>query len=207
MDALGLSDEKNKIINAKNSVSDAIDKGVSRVKSAWNSSPLHGVLSGSAPETVYKYDEKPASKPAPKANAPTGGKKMPSYKHGTDYVPKTGVAKLHEGEAVLPKHKAEQYRDAKGELGSDDKPAKEISHIITRKGKKDGKNVHVHTHVHTHPMHHPDETHVTSGNDAMADHMMEHMGEPNPGEAEADAGQSGVEGMGAPTQGAPMQGA
>lgn len=31
--------------------------------------------------------------------------KIPSYKHGTDYVPKTGPAILHEGEAVVPKEK------------------------------------------------------------------------------------------------------
>lgn len=29
--------------------------------------------------------------------------KLPSYKHGTDYVPKTGPAILHEGEKVTPK--------------------------------------------------------------------------------------------------------
>jgi hypothetical protein len=28
---------------------------------------------------------------------------VPSYQHGTDYVPKTGLALLHEGEQVFPK--------------------------------------------------------------------------------------------------------
>jgi hypothetical protein len=32
-------------------------------------------------------------------------KKMASYEHGTDYVPKTGPAVLHEGEKVVPKEK------------------------------------------------------------------------------------------------------
>lgn len=30
-------------------------------------------------------------------------KAVPSYKHGTSYVPKTGLALLHEGEKVVPK--------------------------------------------------------------------------------------------------------
>ena len=45
--------------------------------------------------------------------APDGPHK-PSYKHGTDYVPKTGDAKLHKGEAVLNKEDADKYRATKG---------------------------------------------------------------------------------------------
>jgi hypothetical protein len=43
------------------------------------------------------------------ANSAAGAKstdtsgKLPSYKHGTDYVPKTGPAMLHKGEKVVPK--------------------------------------------------------------------------------------------------------
>jgi hypothetical protein len=33
---------------------------------------------------------------------------VPSYRHGTDYVPRTGLAKLHEGEAVLTKEENEK---------------------------------------------------------------------------------------------------
>ena len=66
-------------------------------------------------------------------------------------------------------------------------PKKVIKHIISRKVH----GGHVHTHVHTHPAH-PDEEHVTQGTDGMVDHMLEHNSEPNPGEAEADAGQSGI---------------
>jgi len=40
-----------------------------------------------------------------------GGKPMPSYKTGTDRVPKTGPAMLHKDEAVLDKNEAEEYRD------------------------------------------------------------------------------------------------
>jgi hypothetical protein len=69
--------------------------------------------------------------------------------------------------------------------GGDEKPKKEISHIVTRKATSGG---HIHEHHHTHPEHHPKEEHTTRGDDEMAEHMMANMGTPNPGEAEADAG-------------------
>lgn len=79
--------------------------------------------------------------------------------------------------------------------GSEEKPPKRIKHIITRKVH----GGHLHTHVHDHPAH-PDEEHVTQGTDGMVDHLLQHNSEPNPGEAEADAGQSGIP----PQGGAPM---
>lgn len=69
---------------------------------------------------------------------------------------------------------------------SDEKPKKEISHIVTRKSGTNGD--HIHEHHHTHPEHHPKEEHTTRGDDEMAEHMMANMGTPNPGEAAADAG-------------------
>lgn len=194
-----------KVNSAKDTVSGLADKA----RAAWNDSPLHSALSGPKQETRYIMPA--ANKPAPKAAPAKKTAKMPSYAKGTDYVPKTGPAKLHEGEAVLPKDEAAKHRAMKSgasELGGDGKPAKEIAHIVVKKAKgKDGKTVHIHTHVHTHPMHHPDETHMTEGNDGLADHMMEHMGEANPGEAEADAGQSGIPEAGAPQGGMPAMGA
>lgn len=71
-------------------------------------------------------------------------------------------------------------------LGADhDKPKKEVREIRTRKAANGG---HIHEHHHVHPEHHPMEEHTTSGDDAMAEHMMENMGSQNPGEADADAG-------------------
>jgi hypothetical protein len=111
--------------------------------------------------------------------------------------------------------------DIKQELGgSEHKPKKEISHIVTRKSANGG---HIHEHHHTHPAHHPKEEHTTSGDDAMAEHMLQNMGTPNQGEAEADAGTPDAasataapspDGSGAPAGGAapavppggPMQG-
>ena len=160
------------------------------------------------------------STPAPKAATPKKGS-LPSYKTGTDNVPKTGPALLHKGEAVLPKEDAKKLRQAKGtdmskesvmkEAGSsltgkpEAKPKKEVEEIRTRKAKNGG---YIHKHMHTHPEHHPDEEHISKNQDEMAQHMLEHMGEPNPGEAEADAGQSGIPGeaAGAPQAGAPASG-
>jgi hypothetical protein len=45
---------------------------------------------------------------------PNKGGSKPSYKNGTDYVPKTGEAVLHKGEAVLNKEDADKHRERKG---------------------------------------------------------------------------------------------
>jgi len=89
--------------------------------------------------------------------------------------------------------------------GGEHKPEKAIHHITTRKAAN---NSHIHEHHHTHPEHHPMEEHTTQGDDGMVEHMMANMGQPNPGEAEADAGQSGIPATAAPPTGAaPSQGA
>ena len=136
---------------------------------------------------------------------------MPSHKDGTDFVPHTGPALLHKGEAVLKKEDADKYREAKmhgayegaaEELGGTQKPKKEIDHIKIRKSKTAGR--HIIEHHHTHPAHHPMEEHTTAGDDELANHVLQNMGTPNPGEEEADAGQSGIPaGAGVPPSGAP----
>lgn len=208
MEALGLTDLKNKITNAKTDASAAFDKATGRAQAAWNTSPLHKVLSGGG--TVYdnrgsNLNPSSGSSPAPKAAPAKPVGKMPSYKEGTDRVPKTGPAMLHKDEAVLDTKEAAKHRKEKmtkvnamsGPMagaadalsGKVDKPKKEIKHIKTEKAKNGG---YIHTHTHTHPEAHPDEQHISADQDGMAAHMMEHMGTPNPGEADADAGQGGV---------------
>ncbi len=158
--------------------------------------------------------EKAAPKPKPVSSPKKPS--SPKYHDGIDYVPKTGPAILKKGEAVLNPEDAAEHRkekksmtkhkiDVSDELGGKkEKPKKEIKHIVTKKSA-DGKH-HIHIHVHTHPDH-PDEEHVSTGNDGLVDHMMDHMGEPNPGEAEADAGQSGIppQSAGAAAQPQPTQ--
>jgi hypothetical protein len=84
--------------------------------------------------------------------------------------------------------------------GEHEKPKKVVHKMHIEKAKSGG---HIITHEHTHPAHHPDEKHVTKGDDELASHVLQNMGTPNPGEAEADAGQSGIPAGGAaPTPGA-----
>lgn len=93
-----------------------------------------------------------------------------SYKHGTDYVPKTGLALLHKGEKVVPKEK--NFMNASDAMaaitGKQSKPEKKIHKITTHK-TDDGKLIH--THMHHHSNHHPDETHVSNNIGEAQDHM------------------------------------
>lgn len=74
----------------------------------------------------------------------------------------------------------------KHELGGhEEKPPKKISHIVHRHSANGD---HIFEHHHTQPEHHPMEVHTKRGDDEMVEHMLDHAGTPNPGEAEADAG-------------------
>jgi hypothetical protein len=118
-------------------------------------------------------------------------KPLGSFEKGTDSVPKTGVYKLHKGEAVIPKDKNPMKQvdkamaSSKDMMGDDKKPKKAIKHIETRK-THDGKFVH--THKHHHPDVHKDEEHVSNNMDELKKHMDAHMGgEPDGDEAGAGA--------------------
>jgi hypothetical protein len=121
---------------------------------------------------------------------------VPSFKHGTPSVPKTGLALLHKGEAVIPKDKNPMKQvdkamsSAKDMMGDEQKPKKAIKHIETRK-THDGKFVH--THKHHHPDIHKDEEHVSNNMAELKKHMEDHMG------GEPDGDESGA-GVGAPAQ-------
>lgn len=114
-------------------------------------------------------------------------KPLGSFKHGTSHVPKTGVYKLHEGEAVIPKEKnTMNASDAMAGITGKAKPPKEIkamTHTKTHNGK------HIVTHHHHHPEHHPDETHAFDNMADLHSHMEDHAGVPNEGE-EAPSGAS-----------------
>jgi hypothetical protein len=127
---------------------------------------------------------------------------IPIFHKGVDVVPHTGPAILEKGEKVIPKEQnMDNMSSIKDILGSKEthKPKKVIKAIHTRKVKGHGGHTsYVHEHHHTHPEHHPMEEHSSANQDEMVSHMMDHMGEPNPGEQEANAGQSGVPEQGAP---------
>ena len=148
---------------------------------------------------------------------------VPSYKDGIDKVPKTGPAILHKGERVLNKEDAAVSRGEKGnkmhesmamvkgalgghEAKSEPKSKKELKEIRVRKAKNHG---HIIEHHHTNPVDHPLEEHTTNSDDELANHMMQHMGTPNPGEGQDEnaATAAPMAGAGAPAAGAaPMAG-
>ena len=209
----GFSNLVNAPLKAASSAYDTVAGGVKSLFGGGQDTSGHDQMVSNANAS---FANKAKATPVKAPSAATPGK-MPKFHKGTDYVPKTGPAILKKGEAVLNNKDAAKHREAKMSKGtlasvSDElsgkaaKPKKEIKHIITKKAA-DGKN-HIHTHVHTHPEHHPDEDHVSQGNDGLASHMLEHMGTPNPGEADADAGQSGIPAAGAaPAGAAPAGGA
>jgi hypothetical protein len=123
---------------------------------------------------------------------PLGSKPIGSFAKGTSHVPKTGVYKLHEGEAVIPKDK--NMADMKDKMmaslsGDDKKPKKEIKEMHIRK-TANGK--HIVKHVHHHPEHHPDEEHAMEDMGALHQHMEDHAGTPNDGEGAESAPPAGA---------------
>jgi hypothetical protein len=118
-------------------------------------------------------------------------KPLGSFKKGTSHVPKTGVYKLHEGEAVIPKEKnMDSMKDKMMDsLGDEKKPKKEIKEMVHRK-TANGKHIIVHKH-HS-PAHHPDEEHAMENMAAVHQHMEDHAGTPNDGEGAESAAPAGA---------------
>jgi hypothetical protein len=111
-------------------------------------------------------------------------KPLGSYKHGTDYVPKTGSYILHEGEKVVPK-KDNPVANPYALVGAEHKrPKKEIK-SITHHMTHDGKIIHTHKH---HSSLHPDEQHVSNNMSEMISHLQKHIGAANDGESPSMAG-------------------
>jgi hypothetical protein len=107
------------------------------------------------------------------------------YKKGTAYVPKTGPAMLHKGEAVIPAEGnpmgLAESALAHGEQKAPPKPKKRIKEIRTRKAKSGG---YIHEHHHTRPDAHPMEEHTSPDQAGMLAHMTDNA--PNMGEPEGE---------------------
>jgi hypothetical protein len=130
-----------------------------------------------------KYGDKPPEK---RINVDQYIKPLGSFEHGTDYVPKTGLALLHKGEKVIPAkdNMADSHVFDMIPGKKEKAPPKHIKEIRTTRAH-DGKLIH--THIHHHPAHHPDETHVSNDMSDLHNHFEDHAGTPNDGE-EAPAG-------------------
>ena len=197
----GFSNLVNAPLKAASSAYDTVAGGAKSLFGGGQDTSGHDQMVSNANAS---FANKAKATPVKAPSAATPGK-MPKFHKGTDYVPKTGPAILKKGEAVLNNKDAAKHREAKMSKGtlasvSDElsgkaaKPKKEIKSMHIKKAANGG---HIIRHEHTHPEHHPDEEHTTKTDDQLASHVLQNMGTPNPGEADADAGQSGVPAAGA----------
>jgi hypothetical protein len=109
-------------------------------------------------------------------------KPLGSFAKGTTKVPKTQVAVVHKGEAIIPAKENPMNKggmDAVMGLAKDKAPKKEIKEMVHSKSHN-GKHVVVHKHHNS--AHHPDETHVMNDMAELHQHMDDHAGTPNEGE-------------------------
>jgi len=135
-----------------------------------------------------KYGTKPGEK---RYDVSGMTKDLPSYKKGTDFVPKTGLAVLHKGEKVTT---AKDNTMAKESVFSkitegDQKPPKKIKSIHTRKAAG---GTYIHEHHHHYPEHHKMEEHTSADDKAMLQHLTDHAPEMSE-TAPAPAGPQGAD--------------
>jgi hypothetical protein len=135
---------------------------------------IHGLTSGGGKGGGKGAPTPPPSGPAAK---PAG------FKDG-GVVEKSGVAKVHKGETVIPAPKS-AWKDATKHLGgrSNKSPKKEIKEIRTRRGASGG---FIHEHHHTDPENNPMEEHTSPDQIGMLQHMLTNM--PDAGAAGPPAG-------------------
>lgn len=120
------------------------------------------------------------------ASPAAGAPKM----HTGGTVPKTGQYTLKAGEKVLTPEQHGNLKHAMGlahealshEPEKDITPPKDIHEMHVRKADNGGFIV---KHIHKH-FEHPPEEHVHSDMDSLHDHLEQHWGEPNDGEAESE---------------------
>lgn len=144
---------------------------------------LNAVSPVADPPKRVNFEPTPAEKINPKAKfgSRPGEKRIDtsdmtkplgSFKKGTNYVPKTGVYKLHEGEKVVTAEDNKMNPYSKVTEGAK-KPKKVVKSIHTRRASSGGW---IHEHHHTEPAHHPMEEHTTAAKNDMLSHMDEHAG-------------------------------
>jgi hypothetical protein len=129
-------------------------------------SPATPTTSSSSPvdRVGRKYTDHPGAKDIDTTEM---RKPLGSFKKGTPAVPKTGIYKLHKGEAVTPAEKNPMNPFAKITDG-DKKPRKALKEMHV-KATDNGK--HIVTHKHHHPEHHSDEHHAMGDVAELTQHM------------------------------------
>ena len=166
----------------------AKSKNIEEYNAATNPAPAKPVRFEPTPaekvNSKAKFGSKPGENRVSDKELKDMLKPLGSYAKGTDRVPKTGVYKLHEGEAVIPAKENTMNPYDKVTEGAK-KPKKVISEIRTRKAKSGG---YIHEHHHSEPAHHKMEEHTTPDLKGMLEHMRDHMGaEGTPGEEKGES--------------------
>ena len=83
---------------------------------------------------MLSVDSNPFHSILPALGSGRKSRSAPSFKKGTKYVSRTGLAKLHKGEAVLNKKQAKRYRGAAEALGSGSKNSNKTRRLIRAAG-------------------------------------------------------------------------
>lgn len=139
-----------------------------------------GLLGGIGAALMGPKKGKGGPAPTPPPSGPAA--KPAGFKDG-GVVEKTGVAKVHKGEVVIPAKS--NWKDATKGLGGKSSPKKgkkEVKEIRTRKGASGG---FIHTHHFNDASQEPEE-HVSPDQNAMVQHMIQNMGDGGGGAATAD---------------------
>lgn len=147
-----------------------------------------GLLSGIG--AALQGPKKPSPQASPDTTTRSGvisgpAAKPSGFKDG-GVVEKTGVAKVHKGEVVIPaKGKGMAWKDATKHLGGKSKGSKkEVREIRTRKGASGG---YIHEHHHTDPDANPMEEHTSPDQAGMVQHMLANMPDAGGGDPNAAA--------------------
>jgi hypothetical protein len=177
-----------KIKSGVSSVSNAISAGSKETDSLGSELRARAEMNDNAQKAVSGFhgSDKPAPTGTPASPASGSGrygdkagekridtsdmtKPLGSFKKGTTHVPKTGVYKLHEGEAVIPAEKNPMNAaDAMSGIHSPKVPRKALKGM--RVHATDNKK-HIVTHEHHHPQHHPNTTHAFNSAAEVGQHV------------------------------------
>jgi hypothetical protein len=107
------------------------------------------------------------------------GAALMGFKKGTPYVPKTGKAIVHKGEAVIPAEKNNPMGLAEAALAHPDmpeitpkKPAKQVKSVHVRKAHPG----YIAENHHTEPQHHPMSEHALANMEELKKHLDSSIG-------------------------------
>lgn len=147
-------------------------------------SPLYALIHGLTSKGGSKGPQASPDTTTRSGGAPSGPAAKPSGFKDGGVVEKTGVAKVHKGEVVIPaKDKGMAWKDATKHLGGKSKGSKkEIKSIHTRPGKSGG---YIHEHHFNNPEENQMEEHTSPDQASMLQHMAANLPDAGGGDVSA----------------------